>query len=194
MPDLRAIVAAQVAGGARVERRLLSKYNSVIEEPSRKPPAAPVSSTLPTKYPPSRARTAEDDEHVFARPSFYAEFAPCEDQAGVVDSIDILKNRGRLTESRMSFASALKELAFVFRERRPGRQGSLQRAEPQSPKKKQGIRGWIGVKFKPNWSDALSVHDPAIVACRDALARVFRNGPSCCDILDTMDVGVTENR
>jgi len=36
--------------------------------------------------------------------------------------------------------------------------------------------------------EAPSVHNPAIVACRDALARVVRDSPSCFDILDTMDL------
>ena len=39
----------------------------------------------------------EDGEHLFAHPSFYAEFAPLEDYSGFVDSIYILKDRGRLT-------------------------------------------------------------------------------------------------
>jgi hypothetical protein len=42
MPDLRAIVAARVPDRAGAERRLLSKYNSVIEKTSRKPPPASV--------------------------------------------------------------------------------------------------------------------------------------------------------
>jgi AraC-like DNA-binding protein len=150
-----------------------------------------VSSTLPAKDPHPRAkpaRTAEDGEHVFARPSFYAEFAPREDQAPFVDSIYILKDRGRLTESRMSFASPLKELAFIFREDGPG--GKVVFNEPSLDHRKKGraFVGWIvGVKFKPNWSGSPSVHEPAIVACRDALARVCRESPSCVDIIDTMD-------
>lgn len=61
-------------------------------------------------------KTDKGEDSVFAHPSFYAEFAPRDDQAAFVDSIYILKDRGRLTESRISFASPLKELAFVFRE------------------------------------------------------------------------------
>jgi HlyD family secretion protein len=146
---------------------------------------------LPTKDPHPRARsawTAEDNEQVFAHPSFYAEFAPREDEACFVDSIYILKDRGRLTESRMSFASPLKELAFIFREDGPG--GKVVFNEPSLDHRRKGraFVGWIvGVKFKPNWSGSPSVHDPAIVACRDALARVVRETPSCFDILDTMD-------
>jgi AraC-like DNA-binding protein len=149
------------------------------------------SSTLPTKDPHPRARSAwsaEDNEQVFALPSFYAEFAPREDQAGFVDSIYILKDRGRLTESCMSFASPLKELAFIFREDGPG--GKVVFNEPSLDHRRKGraFFGWIvGLKFRPNWSGASSVHDPAIVACCDALARVVRESPSCFDILDTMD-------
>jgi AraC-like DNA-binding protein len=150
-----------------------------------------VSSTLPTKNPQPRAkpaRTAEDCEHVFARPSFYAEFAPREDQAPFVDSIYILRDRGRLTESRMSFASPLTELAFIFRE--DGLGGKVVFNEPSLDHRRKGrvFFGWIvGVKFKPNWSGASSVHDPAIVACRDVLARAVRERPSWFDILDTVD-------
>jgi len=131
---------------------------------------------------------AEGGEHVFARPSFYAEFAPREDQAPFVDSIYILKDRGRLTESRMSFASPLKELAFIFWEDGPG--GKVVFNEPSLDHRRKGraFFGWIvGIKFKPNWSDSPSVDDPAIIACRDALARVVRESPSCFDILETMD-------
>ncbi len=158
---------------------------------SRKPPRHHWSSTLSAKDPHPRARTAwsaEDNEQVFALPSFYAEFAPRDDQAGCVDSIYILKDRGRLTESRMSFASPLKELTFVFREDGPG--GRVVFSEPSLDHRRKGraFVGWIvGVKFKPNWSGSPSVDDPAIVACRDALARLVREGPSCFDILDTMD-------
>src|ERR1700722_2832240 len=149
------------------------------------------SSTLSTKDPHPRARSAwsaEDSEQVFALPSFYAEFAPGEDQAGFVDSIYILKDRGRLTESRMSFASPLKELAFIFRE--DGPDGKVVFNEPRLDHRRKGraFVGWIvGVKFKPNCSGSPSVHDPAIVACCDALVRVVRESPSCFDILDTVD-------
>ena len=128
----------------------------------------------------------EDEVSVFARPSFYAEFAPREDQAAFVDSIYILKDRGRLTEGRISFASPLKELAFIFRNDGPG--GKVVFNEPSLDYRRKGraFFGWIvGVKFKRNWSEAPSIHDPAIVACRDALARVVRDSPSCFDILDS---------
>jgi AraC-like DNA-binding protein len=192
MPDLCPVVGARMADRADVWRHLLSKYNSVIERTSRKPPPASVGSTLPTKDPHPRARsawTAEDNEQVFARPSCYAEFAPRDDQAGCVDSIYILKDRGRLTESRMSFASPLKELAFIFREDGPGGKVVVVN-EPSLDhrRKSRAFVGWIvGIKFKPNWSGSPSVHDPAIVACRNALARVVRESPSCFDILDTVD-------
>jgi AraC-like DNA-binding protein len=146
---------------------------------------------LPTidRHPRARpACTAEDSDHVFASPSFYAEFAPREDQGSFVDSIYILKDRGRLTESRLSFASPLKELAFIFREDAPG--GKVVFNEPSLDHRRKGraFFGWIvGVKFKPNWSGSPSVHDPAIVACRDTLVRVVRESPSCFDMLDTVD-------
>ena len=57
-------------------------------------------------------------------------------------------------------------------------------------RKARAFFGWIvGVKFKPTWSGgAPSVHNLAIVACRDALARVVRDSPSCFDVLDIMDL------
>jgi len=131
----------------------------------------------------------EDEVSVFARPSFYAEFAPREDQAAFVDSIYILKDRGRLTEGRISFASPLKELAFIFRKDGPGGKVVFNEPSLDYRRKARAFFGWIvGVKFKRNWSEAPSIHDPAIVACRDALARVVRDSPSCFDILDTMDL------
>jgi AraC-like DNA-binding protein len=146
---------------------------------------------LPTKDPHPRVRSAwsaEDTEQVFARPSFYAEFAPQEDQADFVDSIYILKDRGRLTESRMSFASPLKELAFIFREEGPGGKAVFNEPSLDHRRKGRAFVGWIvGVKFKPNWSGSPSVHDPAIVACRDELERLVGESPLCFDILDTMD-------
>ena len=148
-------------------------------------------STLPTKDPHPRVRsawTAEDNEQVFALPSFYAEFAPRQEQAGLVNSIYILKDRGRLTESRMSFASPLKELAFIFREDGPGGKVVFNEPSLDHRRKSRAFVGWIvGIKFKPNWSGSLSVHDPAIAACRDMLARVVRESPSCFDILDAVD-------
>jgi len=116
----------------------------------------------------------EDEVSVFARPSFYAEFAPREDQAAFVDSIYILKDRGRLTEGRISFASPLKELAFIFRKDGPGGKVVFNEPSLDYRRKARAFFGWI--------------HDPAIVACRDALARVVRDSPSCFDILDTMDL------
>ncbi|MBR1235448.1 hypothetical protein [Bradyrhizobium sp. AUGA SZCCT0182] len=65
-------------------------------------------------------RITEDGEHLFARPSFYAEFAPLQDHSKFVDSIYVLKDRGRLTADRLTFASPLRELAFSFRESVPG--------------------------------------------------------------------------
>jgi len=58
-------------------------------------------------------QTAEDVEHLFAQPSFYAEFAPLEDHSNFVDSIYVLKDRGRLTASRVAFASPLREIAAL---------------------------------------------------------------------------------
>jgi AraC-like DNA-binding protein len=131
----------------------------------------------------------EDEVSVFARPSFYAEFAPREDQAAFVDSIYILKDRCWLTESRISFASPLKEIAFIFREDGPGGKVVFNEPSLDYRRKARAFFGWIvGVKFKPTWSGgAPSVHNLAIVACRDALARVLQDTPSCFDILDAMD-------
>jgi AraC-like DNA-binding protein len=132
---------------------------------------------------------AEDEDSVFARHSFYAEFAPREDQGAFVDSIYVLKDQGRLTESRISFATPLKELAFIFREDDPS--GKVIFNEPSLDYRRKGraFFGWIvGVKFKPNWPRRPSVQDPAIAGCRDALARIVRGSPSPCDILDIMDV------
>ena len=51
----------------------------------------------------------EDSEHLFARPAFYAEFAPLENHCNLVDSIYVLKDRGLLTASRLTFASPFKK-------------------------------------------------------------------------------------
>jgi AraC-like DNA-binding protein len=137
----------------------------------------------------SPIKTDKGEDSVFAHPSFYAEFAPRDDQAAFVDSIYILKDRGRLTESRISFASPLKELAFVFREGDSA--GKVVFNEPSLDCRRKGraFFGWIvGVKLKPNWPGTPSVHNPTIVACRDALARIVRDSPSCFDILDSVDL------
>jgi AraC-like DNA-binding protein len=129
-----------------------------------------------------------DEDSVFARSSFYAEFAPREDQAAFVDSIYILKDRGRLTASRMSFASPFKELAFIFREDDPGGKVVCNAPSLDCRRKGRAFFGWIvGVKFKPNWPGPPGVHDPAVVACRDALAPLVRNGPTSVDIIDIVD-------
>ena len=110
-------------------------------------------------------QTAEDAEHLFAQPSFYAEFAPLEDHSNFVDSIYVLKDRGRLTASRVAFASPLRELAFGFRETVPGSgySGKVVVNEPNFGHRKKGraFFGWIiGIKFKPNWSGPLRTEDP----------------------------------
>ena len=134
-------------------------------------------------------RSGEDEESIFARSSFYAEFAPHENQAAFVDSIYILKDRGRLTESRMSFASPLKELAFIFREDSPS--GKVVFNEPSLDHriKQRAFFGLIiGIKFRPNSQpEASSVHNPTIVASREALARVVRSSPSCSDVISVVD-------
>jgi AraC-like DNA-binding protein len=135
---------------------------------------------------------AEDCEHLFAQPSFYAEFAPLEDHGSIVDSIYVLKDRGRLTANRLAFASPLRELTFSFREPAPGSgySGKVVVNEPNFGHRKKGraFFGWIiGIKFKPTWSGSLRTEDPVIVACQNSLARVIRRGPSCLDILDPLD-------
>ena len=133
-------------------------------------------------------KTDDDEDGIFARPSFYAEFAPREDHASFVDSIYVLKDRGRLTASRMSFASPLKELAFIFREDSPTGKAVFKEPSLDHRRKARAFFGWIvGVKFRPNWPGAPSVHDLAILACRDALERLFRERPSPIDILDILD-------
>ena len=122
-------------------------------------------------------QTAEDAEHLFVQPSFYAELAPLEDHSNFVDSIYVLKDRGRLTASRVAFASPLRELAFGFRESVPGSgySGKVVVNEPNfgHRKKSRAFFGWIiGIKFKPNWSGPLRTEDPMIVACQNSLARV----------------------
>ena len=137
-------------------------------------------------------QTAEDAERLFARSSFYAEFVPLEDHGNFVDSIYILKDRGRLTASRVAFASPLRELAFGFREAVPG-SGYSGRVVVNEPnfghrKKSRAFFGWIiGIKFKPNWSGPLRTEDPAIVACQNSLARVIGASPSYLDILGPLD-------
>ena len=134
----------------------------------------------------------EDREHLFAHPSFYAEFAPLEDYSSFVDSIYVLKDRGRLTAKRLSFASPLRELAFSFRDSVPSfeHNGKAVVNEPSFGHRTKGraFFGWIiGIKFKPNWSGPLQTEDPMIVACRNSLARIIRADPSELDILDSLD-------
>jgi AraC-like DNA-binding protein len=143
---------------------------------------------------------AEDDEHLFARPAFYAEFAALENHCNLVDSIYVLKDRGLLTANRLTFASPFKELAFSFPESAQENtqeyaQGSGHRNrvvvnEPNFGHRKKGSAffGWIiGIKFKPTWAGRLSTEDPVIVACQNTLARVIGKRPSCLDILDPLD-------
>jgi AraC-like DNA-binding protein len=130
----------------------------------------------------------EDDESVFARPSFYAEFAPRADQADLVDSIYVLKDRGRLTGSRLWFASPLRELAFVLRSDAPGCTVVFNEPSLEHRRKARAFFGWIvGVKLKPTWLEAPSPVNTAIVSCRDALERIVKRGASCTDILDVVD-------
>jgi len=67
----------------------------------------------------------------------------------LVDSIYVLKDRERLTESRLTFASPLKELTFIFREAAPG--GRVVFNVPNGVHRRKGgaFFVWIvGVKFK----------------------------------------------
>ena len=110
-------------------------------------------------------QVAEDSEHLFAQPAFYAEFAPLANHSDFVDSIYVLKDRGRLTASRLTFASPFRELTFSFRE--SAASGSRYRGkvvvnEPSFGHRKKGraFFGWIiGIKFKPTWSDPLNTED-----------------------------------
>lgn len=88
----------------------------------------------------------------------------------------------------MSFASPLRELAFVFRQDDPGGRVVFNAPSSDCRRKSRAFFGWIvGVKLKPNWPGSPSNNHPAIVACRDALARIIRNSSSRLDILDTID-------
>ena len=134
----------------------------------------------------------EDAEGLFARPAFYAEFAPLADYGNFVDSIYILKDRGRLTENRLAFASPLRELAFSFREPAAGsgHEGKVVVSEPNFGHRRKGraFFGWIiGIKLKPNWSAPLREEDSLVVACRNSLGRVIDRGPSHLDILGALD-------
>ena len=131
---------------------------------------------------------ADDVEGVFARPAFYAEFAPHKENAEFVDFIYVLKDDGQLTESRMSFASPLRELAFIFRQGEA--RGKVVFNEPTLDRSRKGraFFGWIvGVKFKPTWPGSLNIADPTVVACRDTLARAVDGESSCSEILATVD-------
>jgi hypothetical protein len=119
---------------------------------------------------------AEDVKDLFAQAAFYVELAPLDDHDNFVDSIYILKDRGRLTANRLTFASPLRELAFSFRDSVPGSgpSGKVVVNEPNFDHRRKGraFFGWIiGIKFKPTWSGALCAEDPVIVACQDSLAR-----------------------
>ena len=138
-------------------------------------------------------QVAEDSEHLFAQSAFYAEFAPLANHSDFVDSIYVLKDRGRLTASRLTFASPFRELTFTFRE--SAASGSRYRGkvvvnEPSfgHRKKRRAFFGWIiGIKFKPTWSGPLDTEDPVIVACQNALARAISGISSCLAILDALD-------
>jgi hypothetical protein len=104
----------------------------------------------------------DDGEHLFAQPAFYAEFAPLENLSNFVDSIYVLKDRGQLTASRLTFASPFRELTFSFRE--SAASGSRYRGKVVVNEPSFGHRralfGWIiGIKFKPTWSDPLNTED-----------------------------------
>ena len=130
--------------------------------------------------------TSEDG--IFDRNSFYAEFAPREDHTSFVESIYVLKDCGRLTASRASFASPFKELTFIYREDGPGGKVVFHGPRLEHRTKVRAFFGWIlGVKFKPNCLVAPSLHDPVVGGCRDALAHTFRNGTSRSEVLDITD-------
>jgi AraC-like DNA-binding protein len=135
---------------------------------------------------------AEDGEHLFAQPAFYAEFAPLENHSNLVDSIYVLRDSGLLTASRLTFASPFKELAFSFPDsaQESGHRDKVVVNEPNFGHRKKGraFFGWIiGIKFKPTWAGRLCTEDPAIVACQNTLARVIAKSPSCLDVLDPLD-------
>ena len=138
-------------------------------------------------------QVAEDSEHLFAQPAFYAEFSPLENHSDFVDSIYVLKDGGRLTASRLTFASPFRELTFSFREsatRGCRRCGKVVVNEPSFGHRKRGraFFGWIiGIKFKPTWPGPLHTEDPVIVACQNTLARAISGSPSCLAILDALD-------
>jgi AraC-like DNA-binding protein len=140
----------------------------------------------------SRAIQIADSEHLFAQPIFYAEFAPLREHSTFVDSIYVLKDRGRLTANRLAFASPLRELTFSFRDPTQG-SGYTRRVVVNQPnfghrRKGRAFFGWIiGIKFKPAWPGSLRTEDPAVVACQSCLARLIDENPSCRDILDALD-------
>jgi AraC-like DNA-binding protein len=118
--------------------------------------------------------------------------APLDDHDDFVDSIYILKDRGRLTANRLTFASPLRELAFSFRDSVSGAEpsGKVVVNQPTFGHRTKGraFFGWIiGIKFKPAWSGALCAEDAVIVACQDSLARVIGSSPSYREILDPLD-------
>ena len=117
-----------------------------------------------------------------------------EDRSSFVDSIYILKDRGRLTANRLTFASPLRELAFQLSRRsaapRSGYSGKVVVNEPNFGHRKKGrpFFGWIiGIKFKPTWSGPLDTEIPMIVACQHSLKRAISGSPSCLTILDQFD-------
>jgi AraC-like DNA-binding protein len=138
-------------------------------------------------------RIVEDGEHLFAQPTFYAEFAPLESHSNFVDSIYILRDRGLLTANRLTFASPFREIVFSFPESAQG-SGHRDRVVVKEPnfghrKKGRTFFGWIiGIRFKPTWLGRLCAEDPVIVGCQNSLARVIaNNNPSCLDVLDSLD-------
>ena len=136
---------------------------------------------------------AEDCERVFAQQAFYAEFVPQERHSHFVDSIYILKDQGRLTASRLTFASPFRELTFSYRDSADGVSGRSRKVAVNGPsfghrRKGRAFFGWIiGIKFKPSWPGSLRADAPPVVACQNSLARIISERPSGPSVLDPVD-------
>jgi AraC-like DNA-binding protein len=128
---------------------------------------------------------------LFARPAFYAEFAPLPQHSADVDHLYVLKDCGLLTADRREFASPFAGLSFVFR-KSAERSGYLAKVAVIHPsfghrKRDQTFHGWaFGIKSKtsqwPSEANATCLAD-----CQTRLAQAIGAEPSHTDILDILD-------
>lgn len=136
----------------------------------------------------ARPRDTETLRELFARPAFYAEFAPAPRHEGVIDHLYILRDRGLLTADRRAFASPFPEIAFAFRREGDAHKPKVTLLQPRSGRARRGgpFHGWLfGVKIAPG-SNLLSCPEGRPVAeCSERLARSIEGDGD--DLLPSLD-------